>query len=38
MLPLSWIREKEKKVKPRFASYASLVGELIKLINMVVIT
>ena len=30
MLPLSWIREKEEKVKPSFASYASLVGELIE--------
>ena len=30
MLPLSWIREKDEKVKPRFASYASLVGELIE--------
>ena len=38
MLPLSWIREKDEKVKPRFASYASLVGELIKLINIVAIT
>ena len=38
MLPLSWIREKDEKANPRFASYASLVWELIKLINMVAIT
>ena len=37
MVPLSWIRENEENVKPRFASYASLVGELIEWINMVAI-
>ena len=30
MVPLSWIKENEEKVNPRFGSYASLVGELLE--------
>ena len=35
MFPLPWTKENDKKVYPNFDSYSSLLGKLIKGINIV---